>query len=450
MKLRKLVLALALASGMGLVASIAASAQEPVPGGAVNITKTCGPGVSGTATFDLTLTYLGQSVTIPDLPIDCGATETVPAGLPVGTQGTLHETAPPTGAVVAADAHFTVTAADQSITVVNNPPVSGGLSIHKICPTGFIGTAGFSVTFTLANGASGDSSSVNVPCGQTKPVSIPASANFTHTSFTAHETSAALGTNAAADQSGTLSASAQTLTFTDSAAAGPAGVLSIHKTCGTGVSGSATFNVTIAPTGATAQSVTATVACGATVPVAIPAAVALVGAALTVHETTPPTNGAAAADVTATLSADAQTLTINNALHSTGALKIHKTCAGGVSGTATFAVTVTPVGATAAQIPASVPCGQTVVVAVPAAANVIGAAVKIHESSPPTNGVAAVDITAVLTSADQTVTINNAAAVVAVLAQTGGGRLPQSGLPAALLMLGALLVASGLGLRRAR
>jgi hypothetical protein len=135
-------------------------------------------------------------------------------------------------------------------------------------------------------------------------------------------------------------------------------------------------------------------------------------------------------------------------LHSTGALKIHKTCASGVSGTATFAVTVTPVGAAAAQVSASVACGQTVVVAVPAAANVIGAAVKIHESSPPTNGVAAADVTATLTTADQTVTINNAAAVVAVLAQTGGARLPQSGLPAALLMLGALLVASGVGLRR--
>jgi hypothetical protein len=83
-------------------------------------------------------------------------------------------------------------------------------------------------------------------------------------------------------------------------------------------------------------------------------------------------------------------------------------------------VTVTPAEATAAEVSVNVPCGQTVVVAIPAAKNVIGAAVKIHESTPPAGGVAAADVTAVLTTADQTLTINNSAAVVAVLAQTGG------------------------------
>jgi hypothetical protein len=354
------------------------------------------------------------------------------------------------GAVAAADVHFTITAVDQSFTIVNNPPVSGGLSIHKACPVGFIGTASFAVAFTLADDSSGGSSTVDVPCGQTKPVVIPASANFSNTRFTAHEASAPLGMNAAADQSGTLSASAQTLTFTDMAAAGPAGVLSIHKTCAAGVSGSATFAVTVAPAGVTSQSVNVTVACGATVPAAIPAGVALVGAGVTVHESTPPTNGAAAADVTATLSADAQTLTINNALHSTGTLSIHKTCASGVSGTANFTVTVTPPDATAAQISVTVACGQTTAVAVPAAKNVIGAAVKIHESTPPTHGVAAADVSAALTASAQTVTINNTAAppgVVPVLAQTGRSGLPAAGLS---LLLGAMLIASGVGLLRRR
>jgi hypothetical protein len=267
----------------------------------------------------------------------------------------------------------------------------------------------------------------------------------------AHETTPPLGTNGAADQSGTLSASAQTLTFTDNAAAGPAGVLSIHKTCAAGVNGSATFAVTVAPAGVTAQSVSATVACGATVAVPVPAGVALVGASVTIHEATPATNGAAAADVTATLSADAQTVTINNALHTTGVLSIHKTCASGVSGTATFMVTVTPVEATATQISVSVPCGQTTAVAVPVAKNVIGSGVKIHESTPPSNGVAAADVNATLTASDQTVTINNTAAaaavVVPVLAQTGRPGSPQSGLP---LMLGVMLIASGLGLLRRR
>ncbi len=448
MKLRKLVLALVLASGMILGVSIAASAQVQ-PGGALSITKQCGPGVSGTATFDLTATFEGQSQTFPGATVACGATETIPAGtLPVGLMLTLHETSAPTGAVAVADVHITITASDQTVVIVNNPPVSGGLSIHKACPTGFVGTATFSVAFTLADGGSGGSSSLDVLCGQTKAVTIPAGANFTNTDFTVHESSAPLGTNGAADQSGTLSASRQTLTFTDTAAAGPAGVLSIHKTCGSGVSGSATFSVTITPTGASAQTVNVTVACGATVAVPVPTAASLVGAAVTVHETVPPTNGAAAADLTATLSADAQTLTINNALHATGALKIHKTCASGVSGTAIFAVTVTPAQAAAAHISVNVPCGQTVVVAVPAAMDVIGAAVTVHESTPPAGGVAAADVTAVLTAADQTLTINNSAAVVAVLAQTGGAGMPESGLPAVLLLAGAMLIASGVRLRR--
>jgi hypothetical protein len=449
MNLRKVVLALVLASGMSLGGAVAAGAQLE-PGGAVNFTKVCGPGVSGTATFALTLTFEGVPVTIPDFPIDCGASDGLPPGGPIGTQGTLHETTPPMGAVAAADVHFTITAVDQSFTIVNNPPVSGGLSIHKVCPAGFIGTASFAVAFTLADDSSGGSSTVDVPCGQTKPVVIPASANFTNTRFSAHESSPPLGTTTAADQSGTLSASAQTLTFTDTAAAGPAGVLSIHKTCAAGVSGSATFAVTVAPAGVTSQSVNATVACGTTVPVAIPAGVALVGAAVTVHESTPPTNGAAAADVTATLSADAQTLTINDALHSTGTLSIHKTCASGVSGTATFAVTVTPPDATAAQISVNVACGQTTAVAVPAAKNVIGSAVKIHESTPPTHGVAAADASATLTASAQTVTINNTAApaaVVPVLAQTGRSGLPTGGLS---LLLGAMLIASGVDLLRRR
>jgi hypothetical protein len=448
MGLRRAMLALALASGMSLGGAIAAGAQ-PEPGEGVDITKACGPGVSGEAIFDFTITAIdGRTTTVSDIPFPCGQTLPIPAGAPIGTEGTFHETQPATGGVLAADLHFTITAAHQSFTIVNNPPVSGGLNIHKVCPAGFIGTATFAVAFTLADDSSGGSSSVDVPCGETKPVVIPASANFTNTRFTAHESSPPLGTNGAADQSGTLSASATTLTFTDTA---PAGVLSIHKTCAAGVSGSAIFAVTTTPVGGTAQSVNATVACGATVAVPIPAGVALVGASVKVHEATPPTNGAAAADVTVTLTADAQTVTIANALHTTGVLSIHKTCASGVSGSATFSVTVTPVEATAAQITVSVPCGQTVPVVVPAAKNVIGSGVKIHESTPPTHGVAAADVTATLTASDQTVTINNSAApapvVVPVLAQTGRPGEPASELP---LMLGAMLIAAGLGTLRRR
>jgi hypothetical protein len=348
MNLRKVMLALALAFGMSLGQIVMTGAQEP--GGALNFTKACGPGVSGMATFVLTLTIPGipNPIVIPAFPVPCGATESVPAGTaPVGTTGTLHETIPPTGAVAAADLHFTVTTANQSFTIVNN-----------------------------------------------------------------------------------------------AAAAGAAGVLSIHKSCATGVSGSATFAVTVAQ-----QTVNATVACGGTVPVAIPAAVALVGAAVMVHETTPATNGAVAADVTATLSASAQTLTIDNALATTGVVSLRKTCASGVTGTATFVVTVTPAEAAAAEISMTVSCGQTSALAVPAASNVIGAAVKIHESTPPTNGVAGADVSATLTASAQTVTINNAAAVavVPVLPQTGRPGMPEPVLP---LLLGAMMIATGFVLPR--
>lgn len=447
MKLPKVVLAFVLALGMSLGMSAVAGAQGE-SGGALSVTKQCGPGVSGSATFTITYTILTVTNTAV-VSIQCRSTMPFPAGtFVVGTVLTFHETTPPAGAVAVADKTITVTAIDQSVTIVNNPPTSGGLSIHKVCPPGFNGTATFSVTFTLANDASGGSSSVNVPCGQTTAVSIPSGSNFTNTTFVAHESTPPVGAKAAVDQSGHLSGDAQTLTFTDTA--GPAGALRIHKICASGVSGTASFSITVTPIGATAQTVTMPVECGETVTVAIPSAVALVGAAVTVHETTPPTHGLAAADFNATLSANAQTLTINNAL-ATGALKIQKTCASGVSGTARFVVTVTPTESSAAQVSVDVPCGQTVVVAVPAAKNLIGSAVKIHESTPPTNGVAAADVTAALTAADQTLTIDNAAApVVVVLPPTGSAGMPQSGLPVVFLILGVLLIGSGIGLLRRR
>jgi hypothetical protein len=310
MNLRKVVLAFGLAFAMIVGGGVATWAQTPPPGGALSLAKQCGPGVSGTATFTVTASFEGQSQTLPGATLACGASESLPAGsLPVGFMVTLHETTPATGAVAVADVHITITAADQSVTIINNPPPSGGLNIHKVCPTGFTGTASFSVAFTLANDASGGSSTVDVPCGQTSAVAIPEAANFANTRFTAHETSAPPGTTAAPDQSGTLSTSARTLTFADTA---PAGALSINKTCATGVSGSATFAVTVTPMGGTAQSVNATVACGATVVVTIPAAVAVIDAAVKIHESAPAANGVAAADVTATLTASAQAVTINN------------------------------------------------------------------------------------------------------------------------------------------
>jgi hypothetical protein len=441
MKLPKLVAAVVLALGASLGASLAVGAQGLIElnGGAVTVTKLCGPGITGTAVFDLTVSLGTQSQTLTGVEIDCGDKWAEPAHALIAGMGLkFHETDPPTGAVAAADKTVSVTTSDQTATIVNNPPASGGLSIQKVCPTGFTGTATFTAKFFLADSDIFDTSSVSVPCGGTTAVTIPVGFNFANSTYTVHESTAALGTKTAADQSGDMDVDAQTITFTDTAAAGPSGAFSINKTCATGVTGSASFSVTVTPVGATAQTVTQAVECGSTTPVGIPAAVALVGAAVTVHETTPPTHGIPASDVTGTLSADAQTVTIHNAA-ATGALKIQKTCASGVSGNAVFAVTVTPPDGVAAEISVSVPCGQVVTVAVPAASNVIGSDVKIHESTPPNSGIAAADVSTTLTVADQTLTINNGA--IAVLPQTGH-QFEWPSLP--VLFLGLLLALVGL------
>jgi hypothetical protein len=85
----------------------------------------------------------------------------------------------------------------------------------------------------------------------------------------------------------------------------------------------------------------------------------------------------------------------------------------------------------------------------------LGSQFALHEATPPTNGVAASDVT-IIVQAGTIKTINNTAASVAatprpstpVLATTGGGGNPMLPWPA--LLLGALLVAAGAGLLRRR
>lgn len=95
---------------------------------------------------------------------------------------------------------------------------------------------------------------------------------------------------------------------------GPAaGTLSINKTCATGVTGSATFDLTIRLT----KKLTATVPCNTTavvIPTAFISANLLVeGDRVDIHETTAPTGGTAAANVSTALFGGApRTVTINN------------------------------------------------------------------------------------------------------------------------------------------
>ena len=132
-------------------------------------------------------------------------------------------------------------------------------------------------------------------------------------------------------------------------------------------------------------------------------------------------------------------------------LAVKKTCAAGVSGSATFATTVVTEGTLS---------GPSVVIACGATVNLpkipTGWSFKLHESTPPTNGVAAADVTLQVAVDAAVTTINNTAASVATpaptaatLANTGGG----SGnpmLPWPVLLGGAILALAGLGLLRRR
>jgi len=454
MRLPKLVSAFVLALGVSLGISLGAAAQT----GSVTVNKVCGPGVGGQASFAVYVTEPGKVPQTASRVIACGASTTVPADLfPGGTVFTFHESTPPAGAIAAPDLTFTLIDADQTFTIVNNLAVSGGLSIHKNCPTGYSGTATFSVTLippgiplqpTTRQVSAPVTVSVN--CGQTSTVAVPADVNWVGTAFVVHETTPPLGLGVAShDATGTLSADASTASFNDPVLAGTAGTLEIHKVCANGVTGSATFGVTVTPIGATAQTVSIAVACGATVNVPVPEAIDLVGAAVAIHETTPPTNGVAGADVTTTLAADTKTVTVTNTAVPTGGLRIHKTCASGVTGSAVFTLTVTPTEGTATNVSVTVACGGTVTAAIPAAVDLLGAHVTIHESTVPTNGVAGADAAATLSSVAQTLTINNTAAPV-VLPTTGGAAPGSSDplVPVVVFLFGVLLCSGGIRLYR--
>jgi hypothetical protein len=439
---------------VSLGTSLGAAAQT----GSVTVNKVCGPGVGGEASFAVYITVPAEIPKTSSGVIACGASTTVPADLfPRGTVFTFHESTPPAGAIAAPDLTFTMVDADQTFTIVNNLAVSGGLSIHKNCPIGYTGTATFSVALSAPSIPLQPTTrqvsapvTVSVPCGQTSAVVIPANVNWVGTTFVVHETTAPLGLGVASkDVTGTLSADASTAIINDAVLGATAGTLEIHKVCANGLTGSATFGVTVTPIGATPQTVSIAVPCGATVNVPVPEVIDLVGAAVAIHETTPPTNGVAGADVTTTLTADTKTVTVTNTAVPAGGLRIHKTCATGVTGSAVFTLAVTPTEGTATSVSVTVPCGGTVTAAIPAAVNVLGAHATIHESTVPTNGLAGADTTATLSSVAQTLTINNSAAPV-VLPTTGGAAPGSSDppVPVVVFLFVALLCSGAIRLYR--
>src|SRR2546423_2394748 len=110
------------------------------------------------------------------------------------------------------------------------------------------------------------------------------------------------------------------------------------------------------------------------------------GETITVTEATGPSLAIlAAAQVSVTLGTDAKSVSVVDP----AAVSIKKTCAEGVTGTATFKVSNT---SEQASINVQVPCGTTVAVPLPNTWDTDEELV-IHESTPPTNGVAADDVT---------------------------------------------------------
>jgi hypothetical protein len=146
-------------------------------------------------------------------------------------------------------------------------------------------------------------------------------------------------------------------------------------------------------------------------------------------------------------SANTQTFSVDLFDSTQASLAVKKTCAAGVSGSATFATTVVSEGAIT---------GPSVVIACGATVNLpkipVGWNFKLHESTPPANGVAAADVTIHVAVNGPITTINNTAASVPTptpttrtLANTGGGSENPT-LPWPVVVLGALLASVGAGL----
>jgi hypothetical protein len=351
----------------------------------------------------------------------------------------------------------------------------GAISIQNNCPSGVTGTATFSVFVTDQAATSFATVTLDVPCGHTVAVSIPAANLVVGNRLLINETVLpAHAANLAQHrvQIGHILETAQTATFDNILASG---ALNVHLVCGPGVSGSGFFGYDVDfPAGTLLSSldVPLGVACGATVDLLHtgPGADSFpVGAVVTVTEVEAPTGGNPATVSPVTLTAGDQTVTLTNAGTpvAAGNLSIQKICASGVTGTAVFDVKVTPFGEAAVDIPnVSVACGGNVVVPIPTAAKLVGAIVVITETTVPTGGVKATIPDVMLTADARIIRVNNAKATpaptpsptpshsptptpaptVVQLPSTGSGGSGSGDVLIALLAMSFVLVASGAGI----
>jgi hypothetical protein len=292
--------------------------------GALNVHLICGPGVSGAGFFLYEPNFQLDPTTLPIVPVSvlCSATvdilHALPGAepLPVGTVVTITEVDAPTGGSPATVTPVTLTAGDQTVTVTNvaTPVAAGSLSIHKTCATGVTGSAVFDTKVTPFGQATVDLPNLSIECDSTVLVVIPPADDLVGASVLITETTAPTGGVQVPIPALTLTAAAQTVTVVNPARAAAAGNLSIHKTCASGVTGQAVFDAKVlAPLQSIVDVPNVTVQCGGTTVITIPTVAKLVGATVAITETTAATGGVKATIPSATLTATAQTITVNNA-----------------------------------------------------------------------------------------------------------------------------------------
>ncbi len=197
-----------------------------------------------------------------------------------------------------------------------------------------------------------------------------------------------------------------------------AGTVAVVLNCAAGVTGSGTFKITMTPpSGSTQSAATATVqiTCGSSESLsAMEALESLlkVGSTVTITETTPPTNGVLATAVTATLTAENQTIVINNAAQTVGTVTITLTGGTGVSGSGTFEITVTPPsssGLSAATVTVTISAGSSLNLSQIAGLRrllMVGSTVTITETVAPPNAILTAPVTFTLTTGNLLITIS--------------------------------------------
>jgi hypothetical protein len=301
-----------------------AISAEAATGGAVSIQSNCASGVTGTATFAVTVAdpQVATSYVTVTVAVPCG--QTVVANIPtaynvVGFRLAVSETQLPAHGWNTSRAQIGHIEATPITAIFNHTLGSGELNVHLLCGPGVSGSGFFSYDVDFPAGTL--LSHLDVPLA----VACSATVDILHTgpgadSFpvgaivTVTEVEAPTGAVLVTVPPVTLTAGDLTITVTNAGTPVAAGNLSIQKICASGVTGTAVFDVKVTPFGAAAVDIpNVSVACGGNVLVPIPTSAKLVGAIVVITETTVPTGGVKATIPDVMLTADARIIRVNNA-----------------------------------------------------------------------------------------------------------------------------------------